>query len=159
MAMKIKNRKALKGAERVVLEEKHMRCMQLRRAGLNYAEIAKAVGFSNGSAAYKAVQKIIKDWAATTRESTSEVVYHELERLDRMWAGIAEASYAGDQKAILAGLRIMERRAKMLGLDQPEKVEHTLKTGDMSKMTNEQLEAISRGEMPALPAVSSVETH
>lgn len=50
----------------------------------------------------------------------------ELERLDKMMAAVEIAAFAGDHEAIKSALRIMDRRAKYLGLDAPTKMTGTL---------------------------------
>lgn len=46
-----------------------------------------------------------------------------LQRLDVLEEGLLPAATAGNPKAVLALLKVMERRAKLLGLDAPKKVQ------------------------------------
>jgi hypothetical protein len=49
----------------------------------------------------------------------------ELQRLDALYLKAWEAVEEGDLPSIDRCLRIMERRAKLLGLDAAEKIEHS----------------------------------
>ena len=53
----------------------------------------------------------------------------ELHRLDKMTPKMMEFAVQGDTKAVDAVIKIMDRRAKLLGLDGPSKHEHTGKDG------------------------------
>lgn len=60
---------------------------------------------------------------------------------------------AGDDKAIGCALRIMERRAKLLGLDAPLEIDHS---GTIEvKMTDEQLDAEIRQLVTMLGVIAA----
>lgn len=92
-----------------------LKALELRKAGYTYAEIAKALKFSNGGAAYKAVQRVMTE---AVIESAKELKEIELARLDEMFSPIWTQAIQGNQKAIQTALMIMARRAKLMGLDQ-----------------------------------------
>jgi hypothetical protein len=103
---------------------RELECLNLRLAGYDYNTIAKNVGYQSGSAAYKAVQRAIMK---TLKEPAKEVRDLELQRLDEMMTGLWLTATAGTteiikMRAIDSILRIMDRRAKYLGLDK-EKIE------------------------------------
>lgn len=58
--------------------------------------------------------------------AVKNVLYLELERLDEMQRSLWNKIQKGDIVAINAAIKIMERRAKLLGLDVPEKIETTM---------------------------------
>lgn len=60
---------------------------------------------------------------ARMQEPAEDVRRMEIERLDRMLNAMWEKIDEGDEKAITAGLKVMERRARLLGLDAPMKVD------------------------------------
>lgn len=93
--------------------EKRKQALDLRRAGLSFEEIAEAVGYGNRGSAHRAVKQGIKD---ITRESASELVELELLRLDDMFAGFYEKARDGDLFAVDRALKIMDQRARFLGL-------------------------------------------
>ena len=46
----------------------------------------------------------------------------EMARLEEMWARLQPGMRKGDVRSIAAGIRVMERKARLLGLDMPTKV-------------------------------------
>lgn len=91
--------------------------LELRKRGYNYRQVAKALSISVGTA-HKYIQRAIDRIPA---ENAEQVRNLELERIDKMLTGVWERATKGDTKAILATVRLMERRARYLGLDAPEK--------------------------------------
>lgn len=104
--------------------ERDIRIMALRVRGWTYPAIAKEVGVSVPTA-YKAVQDAIARNRAEANESAGELVQIELARLDQMWASLAPRDENGNWRVdrVPAALKIMERRARLLGLDAPEKLQ------------------------------------
>lgn len=94
--------------------ERRRRALELRKAGYGYQEIADQLGISNPGNAYRIVQNALK---ATYREPADEVRKLELERLDRLMRAIWEQAIEGDGDSIDRILRLMSRRARLLGLD------------------------------------------
>jgi len=101
---------------RAVLHER--RALALRTTGLCYARIAEAMGLSE-SGARMCVVRAIGRLEAEVSEAASEVKRLELERLDRMQTALWAKAAKGDTKAIDSSLRVMERRARLVGLDAP----------------------------------------
>jgi hypothetical protein len=120
--------------------------MKLRLAGATFQQIARNLGCSVGGA-HKACMRAIKRVVEEINEDTEAVLHLELQRLDAMLLGIYPKAAAGDFGAIDRALRIMERRAKYLGLDAPQRWEHTGREGgpirheyDFSHLSDEELE-------------------
>ena len=95
--------------------ERHLQALELRKAGVTYEVIAGQLGYANASGARKAVLSALK---ATLREPAAELRELELARLDAMLLPLWRPVQAGDEKAVDRALRIMERRARLLGLDR-----------------------------------------
>ena len=93
--------------------------------GMKFDDIAAELGFSGRQGAYDAVSRELK---AITREPAEEVLRLDLERLDKMWGIHYLNAQAGDAMALSSCMRIMERRAKLLGLEV-NKTEITGKDG------------------------------
>jgi hypothetical protein len=125
------------GKQEVQIAQRHLQAMELRIAGYGYVEIANKLGYLNPGSAYKAVQSAIKAHAAPVANEIREL---EAARLDRMtkalWPFVegCEAIEADPERGIVAQaaippdlemldrvLKIMQRRARMLGLDEPTK--------------------------------------
>ena len=103
--------------------------LSLRKAGWSYARIAEKLGVSRGGA-YKIVQTALDEIREHYRETAHEVVSLELERLDEMTRALESKVGYGDATSIAAALRVMERRAKLLGLDAPQKIAPTDPSGE-----------------------------
>lgn len=86
-------------------------------AGLNYRAMAEALGVSLSTVA-EDVKIILGRWRREQVGLVDQVMQLELVRLDRALNAIWEQVLAGDHRAITSMLKIMERRAKLLGLDE-----------------------------------------
>ena len=92
--------------------------MELRGQGWTWQRIADEVGYASASACKTAFDNAIK---RTMQPVADEVRTLELERLDRFLSYLWDKIEQGDPVAIDKGLKIMDRRAKYLGLDAPIK--------------------------------------
>lgn len=97
------------------------KALELRKAGATHDQIAEQLGVANRSVAWKLVRSAIVE---IVREPAEEVLQIELARLDAMLLGCWTKAKSGDPHAIDRALRIMDRRAKYLGLDAPTRTEH-----------------------------------
>lgn len=107
--------------------ERQRRALELKIAGATYREIAAALGYGDGSAAYKAVQ-------AGKRlgfvEPAAELRQIESDRLDRLQRAVWTNAVKGDLPAVNAALKISDQRAKLLGLNAPQRTDVTIKLDD-----------------------------
>lgn len=99
-----------------VAERRRQAC-ELRLAGVGYAQIARQLGYASASGAHAAVQQGMK---AAFEEPHGEVRRLELERLDALLVGLWPKARRGDASAVDRVLRVMDRRARYLGLDAAE---------------------------------------
>ena len=90
--------------------------VKLRRGGLTWDMIAERVGYASPSAAHFAYQRAAR---RVVQEGIEDIRRVETERLDLAQSAIWGKVLQGDNSSIANLLRIMERRAKLLGLDQP----------------------------------------
>jgi hypothetical protein len=110
-----------KGVEKAEdVEQRRKQAIELRIAGATYEAIAKQVGYCDRTAAYRAVRDGL---AAIPREAADALRNLENDRLDRIFLGLWQKARSGDKDAINGALNVMARRAKLLGLDAPTKVE------------------------------------
>lgn len=93
------------------------KALQLRKLGYQYEEIAKQCGYANKGTAWHTVQKLL---ASRKVEAVDELRQVEGERLDDLGRTFMLKAMKGDEKAAGVVLRIMERRAKLFGLDEQE---------------------------------------
>lgn len=107
------------------LVDKEIRVLELRRVGLTWSRIAEEVGYADHTGAYAAYKRAIK---RTMQQPADELRGQEIDRLDRLQVAIWPSAMKGDTRAILTIIRLMERRAKLLGLDKPIKIEQEITT-------------------------------
>lgn len=100
--------------------ERAIQALDLRKAGISYEMIAQRLGYSNRTAAFRAVQNLLEK---SEKEASSDLREMELRRLDDLFLSIYKKAREGDLPSIDRCLKIMERRAKMSGLDAPEKTQ------------------------------------
>jgi hypothetical protein len=97
---------------------RRVRALKLRQAGASYADIAQKLGLASEAAARTEVSRAM---SSVVREAGDEVIDLERDRLDRIQAMAWKLAQDGDVRAIRELVRILERRAKLLGLDRTEK--------------------------------------
>jgi hypothetical protein len=127
--------------------ERDAAACRLRTEGRTYDQIAQQLGFADRSNARDAVERALK---ATVQEPADQVRQLELARLDALWAAawavlerehvvvnsgeiVIDTREGADGqpllddapvlKAVQTLLKVAERRAKLLGLDAPTKIE------------------------------------
>ena len=123
-SVKLQGRKNRVSSRRSILtRQKGQEAVKLRQAGATHAQIAKQLGYSSESGAYKAVMRELRETANDHSEGTEAVRQLELNRLDQMLFTLYPQILQGDQGAINTALRIEERRASLLGLDAPKQIE------------------------------------
>ena len=116
---------------REFLAERDLRIFKMRQAGVPSQEIAKRFGVST-SVVGKAIQRQLEKMNREALMAYPEVLRLELERLDSLQAAIwpmtqhrrvtlddgQEIAVEPDMKAIQQVLSIMDRRSKLLGMEQ-----------------------------------------
>jgi len=110
-------REAATAKRRVRATERQTEAMELRKGGATYDQIGRALGITR-QGAHKLVQGGMKRLIAQTTEDAIVVREMELQRLDAMLLGLWPSAKRGDAKAVDRVLRIMERRARYLGIDE-----------------------------------------
>jgi DNA-binding CsgD family transcriptional regulator len=113
------NTKPVKKLER---EERREKVAELLMAGHTYRQIAKTLFVSVGTV-QKDVDTILEELKAKTTSVAHRYRDLELRRLDRLQSGFWIKAITGEETAATVILRIMERRAKLLGLDSPSKID------------------------------------
>ena len=105
--------KIIASAERVA------RALELRKAGNKFADIGKDLGITP-QGAHKLVMEGLRN---TVAEPAQELRVLEFERLDHMLSAIWPKATEGDLQAQAGVLRLMERRARLLGIDAAQRAE------------------------------------
>jgi hypothetical protein len=105
------------GKAEVVAREAEI--IKLRRGGLTYDMIAEKMGYASASVARQAYQRGMERYVAP---DVNEIRQLESERLDIAQAAIWQGVLSGDNQSVANLIKIMERRAKLFGLDAPKEL-------------------------------------
>jgi DNA-binding CsgD family transcriptional regulator len=140
----------------ILAREREVQALELRKAGATYGEIGRQLGIS-ASSAHRAIARAVERITDESSELAIETRRMELIRLDAMQLALWTDARKGDAEAIRTLLRIMERRARYLGLDAPTEV-----VADVTHHSSEIDAAIERelagmaagGKVPAPLAVA-----
>lgn len=105
--------------------EREKRVMEMVLGGYTFARIAEVLGYADASGAHRAYKRGLDK---TVRPAAEEVRAQEEERLDhltRVWLPLALGlnGAAPNRQAAEIMMKVMDRRAKMFGVDAPTKVE------------------------------------
>ena len=103
---------------RIMARQHEAEALALRKSGSTYEVIARDLGVSVQSA-HRAVKRVLNRLNGEIAESVTDVRRMELERLDAMLGALWPKAARGNLTAVDRVLHIMERRAKLLGLDTP----------------------------------------
>ena len=126
---------------------KAAKALTMRMEGKTFEVIRVALGYATRQGAYMAVRTSLD---AVTREPAQELIKLDLERLDALWIPQYLLAQSGDVLAMNACIKLMERRAKLLGLDAPAKQDVTVTTPEESaRAVNSCVRAIESTYAPA----------
>jgi len=152
--------KSKQSPERVRAREREAKALELRKAGATYTQIAKQLEMTEPGA-YKVVTRVLERLARKATESYESVLRLELERLDVAMLSIWPQVRAGNLGAIDRALKIMDRRAKYLGLDSPLQIASDMPAVVLPAMSFGSLDewaAMARGDKPGQAPQEAVKT-
>ena len=124
-----------------------IRALELRMAGLSYYQVATAVGFGSRSAAYNAVNKLLRKEDKAMEQQRIEYRTLSLQRCERMIRSYWPKAVQGDYVAADRVKMFMEREAKLLGLDAPAQVAITDARRENLMLMLDDLEQMLQGEI------------
>lgn len=133
--------------QEAITRERHALALEMRKYGYSFEQIGEH--FECSAAAARSLVKGAMDKAI--REAGQEVIDMELERLDQLYRLSMNAAVGGDTDGIAKCLNIMARRAKLLGLDAPEKKEVTGANGGAIQLVG--IQGLSDDELAAMKAL------
>lgn len=120
-------------AEQLTTADRRAFVLAMRKAGATYRKIAAAAVSRFGAGAlpegwderyaYKDICRELARLRETMGEDADVIRQVELERLDRLTEAVWSRATAGDDAAIDRVLKLMDRRARYLGLNRPEGLE------------------------------------
>jgi hypothetical protein len=107
--------------------QRQAQALELRKAGATYQVIADQLGYKTRDSARKAIFAALDN---ITRGPAEDVKAMEILRLDSMLMALWTKARQGNEFSIDRVLKIMERRARLVGLDAPTKIAPTDPTGE-----------------------------
>jgi hypothetical protein len=113
---------SLMSKRRLQARQREDQAVSARLNGYTYQAIADLLDVTK-AAAYKMVARSMGRTKASADEGADLLRSIELARLDKMYTNMFALATKGSMGAVDRCLRIMERRAKLLGLDAAEKQE------------------------------------
>ncbi|MEV0313540.1 hypothetical protein [Nonomuraea fuscirosea] len=97
--------------------ERRYQALQMRIAGVSNAVIAQRLGYSSPQLVSKDITTALKKAAKQEAMAAEELLNLEINRLDRMMASVWPRVLKGEVNAVEAALKIVNKRASLLGLD------------------------------------------
>ncbi|MDP9843271.1 hypothetical protein J2853_002482 [Streptosporangium lutulentum] len=89
----------------------------MRIAGVSPTVIAESLGYASSAAAVKDITRAMQKAAKAEQIASEELLKMEIDRLDRLMAGIWSKALQGDVKAVEQAEKLITRRCSLLGLD------------------------------------------
>lgn len=120
LAVNGQQRRDRSGGGRAIAAERRIQALELRKRGLGFREIARQLGVSLGQA-HGDVQKAMSALADMELKCAEDAHRLDLERIDGLIEGHYQQAVSGDHRSAAIILRVLERRAKLLGLDAPDR--------------------------------------
>jgi hypothetical protein len=133
-------------AQQAKTADRRRQAVELRVEGKSWQEIADRLGYDSRGSAATAVRRALEQAVAELNVPLEAHRQLELDRLDAMQNALWDKVLAGDTKAIDTTLRLMDRRAKLLGLDAPQRHELTLESIDAALADVEEQLAVARSQ-------------
>lgn len=107
--------------EDAAISERAGKALDLRIAGASYRQIGAQLAVSERTAFYD-VQTALASLDAVNAKKAERLRDLEARRLDVLQVALTQGIRSGDPRAILAAVRILERRARLYGLDAPTEI-------------------------------------
>lgn len=140
------------GQARATRDERRTQVAAMLVAHVSVREMARLTGASK-STIDRDVQVIRRWWRQQAAQSYSLRVAEELGKLDELEKAVMPKARAGDVKAIEQAIRLMERRARVLGIDAPVRSRVEVITEDALDAAIRELEGqLDDGKPVATPA-------
>lgn len=120
-------------AQRMATAQRREKAWQLKLAGATLEEIAKALEYAGAAAVSKDLTRSLQAALNMPVELANEYRALKYARLERLLRSHWPVALAGDPKAAMVVLAIIDREVKLLGLDAPVKVEATVQDAESAR--------------------------
>lgn len=153
-----KRKRSVTTPEVIARAERDQRAVDMRRAGVSWDAIARALGYASSGHAHDSFMTYMREYP---RESIDDARQVELDRLDQLQAAIWQQCLASGSTnqhwAIDRMLKISDQRARLLGLNAPVRQEVSVITESTVDQAirdlQTQLEAQAAASGVTLPAL------
>lgn len=108
--------------EKFEIEQRRVQVAALYLSKLSGRAIAKRLDVSH-STIRKDIEKIKEQWRGRAALDYQAVVDEELAKLDGLERALIPLAFQGHHNAVNDLLKLMDRKARLLGLDQPTRIE------------------------------------
>lgn len=113
--------------KQVETAQRRSQALELRAMGMTYEVIAERLKYSSRQHAHRDIQTALEDLVDAPAK---ELLAEELSRLERLLQGVWADARKGDAAKVGVVLRILEARAKYLGLYAPDRVSAEVSIND-----------------------------
>ena len=100
--------------DRALAAARRVKAVELKTAGLTYAQVAQELGYSSRGTAYNVVTKALRDQTAAAVTDLRDL---ENARLDALQLALWDAAMTGDITAAIAIVKIVKARVHLNGLE------------------------------------------
>ena len=148
-----RTKKAIADAERQArLNDMAVRAYKMRRDGMSWWDIAEDLGIPEHAASALVSEKIAAVADLIDIGQRRVLLTMELDRLDQLQRAVWADALGGDTKAVDACLKIIDKRAKLLGLENATWQQVTNNTIVVQGNTNEYVAALQAVKTDILDA-------
>lgn len=109
---------AVNKARQVELSRRRYQAVQMRIAGVSPTVIAERLGYGSPQQVSNDITRALRTAAKQEHMASEQLLHLEIDRLDRVMAAIWPKVLKGDVTAAETALKIINKRAMLLGLDQ-----------------------------------------
>lgn len=117
-------------SRKLVAAERKVDILRMRREGHTFEEIGEKLGISRQRAGQVVVEELTKLSSEIEAEARIAAVM-ESERLDNLTRILYPKATKGNLQAIDRLLKVMERRARLFGLDAPSRIDSRVLSGSL----------------------------
>jgi hypothetical protein len=123
--------------KQVEVAGRRSQALELRAMGLTYEQIAERLKYSSRQAAHRDIHTALDNLVSAPAK---ELLAEELSRLERLLQGVWAEARKGDPHKVNTVLRILDMRAKYLGLYAPDRVQAEIRIDDPKQVAANILE-------------------
>jgi DNA-binding CsgD family transcriptional regulator len=112
--------------QRVRIAQRRQEVARCLKSGMSRGAIADRLSVSRDTVTND-IRIVFQEWRVQTTLDANSAMLLDLQRLDEWLEALSPKARTGDLDAIATGLKILGRRARMLGYDAPERHELHIK--------------------------------